>query len=242
MNDAEFQKFLWLSSVPLVRLNQQFIPSGIASGCLIDYCGKRLLLTVTHATGDQQNWAIQLRYVPNKGTETLQLGAMNFLVVANLSNATLRDVDYSYVEVPSTTFGYRQEIQVQSDTVISEAPLTVHTPNLQEMPRASDTFGFCGMVMPALENHFGHKCLGGELRIYSGLSFLRTEGDYHVFLLPFGHPGHHHFQGCSGAPIFSNSGSLVALVCKGCETTSEIWGISIAQYKIPIDILAGNVR
>ena len=74
MNDAEFQKYLWLSSVPLFRLNSQRLPTGSASGCLIDYSGKRVLLTVSHATGDQQNWAIQLRYLPSKGTETYQLG------------------------------------------------------------------------------------------------------------------------------------------------------------------------
>jgi hypothetical protein len=74
MNDATFQKHLWLSSVPLVRLNDQQMPTKFASGCLIDYFGKRVLLTVSHATRDQKNWAIQLRYVPGNGTETFQLG------------------------------------------------------------------------------------------------------------------------------------------------------------------------
>ncbi|MBK8183289.1 MAG: hypothetical protein IPK63_10520 [Candidatus Competibacteraceae bacterium] len=243
MNDIEFQQCLMFSSVPLVRLNGQLLPTGIASGCLIDYFGERVLLTVSHVTGDQENWAIQLRYVPSKRTtETYQLGAMHFLAKGTLSKPMFKNVDFSYVKVPSSVCAYRQEIEVPANVVKSEIPITIHTPNLEDIPQSNNKFGFCGMVMPPYENHFGQVYFGGELRIYSGLSFLRTEGDYHVFSLPFPHPGHEHFQGCSGAPILSDTGSLVGLVCKGCARTNEIWGISIQAYKTPIDILVGNIR
>jgi hypothetical protein len=241
VNDTEFQKRLWLSSVPLVRLNDQRLPTSFASGCLVDYSNKRVLLTVSHATGDQKNWAIELRYVPGKGTETYQLGAMHFLAKGSLANPKLEDVDFSYVEVPSTTLAYRQEIEAPANVVKSETPVTVHTPSLKDMPQPDDKFGFCGVVMSTHEKHFGQIYIGGKLRVYSGLSFLRTENYYHVFSLPFPHPGHEHFMGCSGAPILSSAGSLVALVCRGCKKTNEIWGISVRSYKIPIDILVGNV-
>jgi len=241
VNDANSQKHLWLSSVPLVRLNDQRLPTSFASGCLIDYSGKRLLLTVFHATGDQKNWAIQLRYVPGKGTQTYQLGAMHFLAKASLSEPKLKDVDFSYVEIPPTIRAYRQEIEAPANVVKSETLIAVHTSNLEDTPKPGDNFGFCGMVIPTSEKHFGQIYIGGELRVYSGLSFLRTENDYHVFSLPFPHPGHEHFKGCSGAPILSSRGSLVALVCRGCEKTNEIWGISVRAYKTPIDILVGNV-
>jgi hypothetical protein len=241
VNDAAFQKHLWLSSVPLVRLNDQRLPTSSASGCLIDYSGKRVLLTVSHATGDQKNWAIQLKYVPGKGTETYQLGAMNFLARASLSEPKFKDVDFSYVEIPRTIRAYRQEIEAPANVVKSETLIAVHTPGLEDTPKPGDNFGFCGLVLPTSENHFGQTYIGGELRVYSGLSFLRTENDYHVFSLPFPHPGHEHFRGCSGAPILSSTGSLVALVCKGCEKTNEIWGISVRAYKTPVDILVGNL-
>lgn len=241
MNDIGFQKRLLLSSVPLVRLNSQRLPTGIASGCLINYSGKRLLLTVSHATGDQGNWAIQLRYVPGKGTETYQLGAMHFLAKGSLSKPMLDDVDFSYIEMPSSVCAYRQEIEAPANVVKFETPITVHTPSLEDVPQPANKFGFYGVVKPTLENHFGQAYFGGEPRIYSGLSFLRTEDDYHVFSLPFSHPGHEHFQGCSGAPILSDTGALVGLVCKGCVRTNEIWAISVRAYKTPIDILVGNV-
>jgi hypothetical protein len=208
---------------------------------LIDYFGKRVLLTVSHATRDQKNWAIQLRYVPGTGTETFQLGTMWFLAKASLSEPKLKNVDFSYVEIPPTVRAYRQEIEAPANVVKSETLIAVYTPSLEDTPKPGDNFGFCGMVMPTSENHFGQTYIGVTPRVYSGLSFLRTENNYHVFSLPFPHPGHKHFKGCSGAPILSSTGSIVALVCKGFKKTNEIWGISVRAYKTPIDILVGNV-
>ncbi len=241
MSFNEFQKRLWLSSVQLVRLDEQRLPSGIASGCLIDYFGKRLLLTVSHATEDQGNWAIQKKCVPGKGTCNYQLGAMNFLAKATLSNPKLENVDFSYVEVPSDFVAYRQEIEACENSVKSETLINVHSPGLQDEPEKDQEFGFCGIVMPTLERHYGQIYFGGELRVYDSLKFLRTENDYHFFKLPFSHPGHEHFKGCSGAPILDKSGSLVALVCGGSEDSNEVWGISVKTYKTPIDILVGKI-
>ena len=242
MNDAEFAERLWLSSVPLVRLDSQHLPSAYASGCLINYFGKRILLTVSHATGNQGNWGIQCRYVPGKGTEIYQLGAMHFLARGSQDQSGLEAVDFSYVEVPTSVVTYRQGIEARTNMIDSETPVTVHAPSLEETPHADARFGFCGVVMPELEKHPVQTHFAGEPRIYLGLSFLRSEDDYHVFSLPFPHPGDEHFKGCSGAAILSNAGSLVALVCSGCVQRNEIWGISLSAYKTAIDILVGNIE
>jgi hypothetical protein len=163
-------------------------------------------------------------------------------VVTQSRRFQVKDVDFSYVETPSTIRAYRQEIEPPANVVKSETLISAHTPSLEDTPEPGDNFGFCGMVMPSLEGHFGQTYIFSESRVYSGLSFLRTEHDYHVFSLPFLHRGHDHFKGCSGAPILSSTGSLVALVCEGDEKTNEIWGISVRAYKTPIDILAGNVE
>ena len=96
--------------------------------------------------------------------------------------------------------------------------------------------------MPTRESHFGNTYFGGELKIYTELAYLRTEGDYFVFKLPFKHPGHEHFQGCSGAPILNADGQPVALVCCGEESNDEIWGISLEKFKVAIDILANEAE
>lgn len=243
MADTEFEKRAFLSSVPLVRLGSDGVPDGFASGALIDYGGRRMLLTVAHATGDQKRWAIQLAYIPGKGTVNHSLGAMNFLAKASLSapKPKLEDIDFAYVEVPGALRAYRQQIRTPENVVEAELPISIHAPTLADVPSADETFGFCGMVMPSPEKHLGHTYVFGELRTYVGLTYLRTEGDYHVFALPFAHPGHEHFRGCSGAPIMSESGAMVALVCGSPGSSGEIWGISLRAYKTPIDILVGSV-
>lgn len=234
----EFEKSLYLSSVQLVELNANKIPVEFASGALIDYKGRRILLTVSHATGNQKNWAIQQRYIPEKGTQTYALGAMHFLAKASLSGCRLKDIDFSYVEVPTSICAYRQEVSTPT-SVKTEHLITVHKPSLEDVPVPTESYGFCGMVLPTHENHFGQFCVGGEIRVYSGLSFVRSEGEYDVYRLPFKHPGHDHFRGCSGSPVLSSSGAMVGLVCKGFEETDELYALSLRQQKLPIDILVG---
>lgn len=244
MDSIDFEMLLWFSSVQLVRLNERNAPTGIASGALIDYGGQRVLLTVAHATGDQKKWAILLRYVPGRGAENYSVGAMNFLARASLSKPKrkLEDVDFAYVQVPPSLRAYRQEIEPVTLAIKGEIPITVHVSSLTDLPSAEQKYGFCGMVLPAMENHFGKSYFSGEVRIYSGLTYLRTDGDYHYFSLPFKHPGHEHFEGCSGAPILSDKGELVALVCGGDIDQNEVYGVSLKAYKTPVDILVGNVR
>jgi hypothetical protein len=244
MTQIEFESRLWLSSVQLVRVDDQSTPTGIASGALIDYHGKRVLLTVAHATGDQARWAIQIRYVPGKGTQTQGLGSMHFLKKASIAAPKVKpqDIDFSYVEVPPDLRAFRQELNVPANTVKAEVPITVHTPTLTDVPTNDGNYGFCGLVLPTKEEHFGKMYMGGEIRIYSGLKFVRTEEEFHYFSLPFPHPGREHFEGCSGAPVFSEEGALVGLLCGGDTDTSEVRVISVNGCKTPIDILVGNVR
>jgi hypothetical protein len=55
---------------------------------------------------------------------------------------------------------------------------------------------------------------------YTGVKFVWTENDLHYSAPPFEHPGHDYFKGCSGAPILSESGELVALVIGGDDVAS----------------------
>ncbi len=195
---------------------------------------------MSHATGDQGNWAIQLRYIPGKGAALYQLGAMYFLETGSLADLRVKEVDFSYVEVPSELCAYRQEVASLA-TIKSEIPITVHNMSFEEVPQCGVSYGFCGIVFPTYEEHFGQFCVGGEPRVYSGLTYLRTEDDYHVFSLPFEHPGHKHFEGCSGAPVVSEHGGIVGLVCGGDEKTKEVWAVSTNTYKVVIDVLIGNI-
>lgn len=237
----DFERKLWLSTVPIVSTNGGGMPTGIASGCFVRYGGKKLLLSVQHATGNGAVWAIQQQYVPSKGTELYRLGGINFLIKANIHTSEVVDVDFSYVEVPETTFAKRQEIDPLTSRIISEEFISELCPSLDASPHSHTKYGFSGLVKPSLELHGGKDCLVTEVRVYTGLEYLRTDGDYHYFKLPFLHPGHEYFKGCSGAPIIGEDGELVALVCGGSTQNNELWGISLKTFKLPVDIFVQGV-
>src|ERR1700722_8546533 len=156
ITSTTFEERLSLSSVPLVRLNEENKPDGFAAGALIDYGGKRVLLTVWHATRDQKKWAVQVKYESGKGTLNRVIGSMSFLAQGSLAKPTARLelVDFSYATVPPDLVAYRQEIDFP-DVIKSEVPITVHAPTLLDVPAPGENYGFCGLVMPRREDHFG---------------------------------------------------------------------------------------
>lgn len=229
------------SSAPLCRINNEGLPSSSASGCIVDYSGHRILLTVEHATGDFGQWAIQLHFDKSKGTQLYRLGAMNFLAHVSLKTGEEKTIDFAYVEIPKDLEAMRQEI-TELQEVTKSYPITAFQLDLDEKPSKDDQFAFAGLVKGQLEKHPSVTFFASELKIYDGLKYLRTEGDKYVFELPFNHPGHPEFDGCSGAPILNNGGNPVALLTGGCIKNNEIYGVSLNQYRTPIDILVGNIK
>ena len=228
------------SSVPLCRIDDKNNPTSSASGCLVDYCEHRVLLTVEHATGDFGRWAIQLHFDKSEGTQLYRLGAMNFLESFSMKTGVSTTVDFSYVEVPKDTQPFRQEI-TENQELVEEYPISAFPIDFKMKPKTDDKFGFAGLVKNQLEDHPTATFLTSELKIYDNLNYLRTDGDTYVFQLPFNHPGHPEFQGCSGAPILNSSGMPIALLTGGCIKNNEIYGVSLQQYRTPIDILVGNI-
>lgn len=226
-----------LSSVPLRKVNGEMLPVGIASGCLIDYLGTRIALSVFHATKREGNWAIEVKFEPGKGTQLYRPGGFHYLGLMKLGSANIDEVDFSYREVSSGLISYFQEISA-SGQILSEQAREVFQPDFAIQPTANETYGFSGQVMPEMH---GTNALVTEMHVYPGLKFIGTEDSYHVFKLPVPHPGHDHFQGCSGAPIIDTKGNVVALVCHGDIDRNVIFGISLSKYKVVLDITYGNI-
>jgi hypothetical protein len=236
-----FERSIFLSSALLKEIGPDNLPLRMGSGCLVDYEGKRILLTVSHLTKNQGKWCIELRYEPGKGTALRSLGTMNFLVKGTLGGTSLEDVDFSYVEVPGDLQPWRQKVLSATDAR-DDAPVTVHEFNFGAKLSADRRYGFCGAVLPSLEKHTAGTFLFADLKVYEGLSYLQSEGDYHVFKLPMAHPGHEYFKGASGAPVIDDEGHVIALVCSGRRDTDEIWAISVARYRTVLDIFVGKIK
>lgn len=236
---TEWLKSVQRSSIPLRRVNEELLPQGIASGCLINYLGKRILLSVFHAVGKSGRWLIQLKYDAQRGqTETYSPNAFNFLAEMRLGSPEIKNIDFAYTEVPSDIVSYFQDLKPTGECV-EEFERTIFKPDFNITPRTDEFYGFSGEVMPDFVSDFS--ALVVEHRTYPGLEYLRTEHSFHYFKLPVTHPGHEHFKGCSGAPIIDTKGNVIALVSGGSIENGEIWGVALNKYKIALDITYGEL-
>lgn len=228
---------LILSSISLRQLGVDRMPIDFASGCLINYHGKRLILTVSHATKNEGNWAIEVRAENGIGTQVYQIGAMMFLEVGNINTGNIKDIDFSYATIPNDIAPYYHELNPQGQ-ITTSIPREIQTLNFDIEPDDSKKYGFSGTTMFSTDSWF----LFTENRLVFDMTYQGMEGDLYEFKLPKKHPGHKYFKGTSGAPIMDDDGNVVALVCEGDVDEDLIYGISIRQYKSALDIETGNVR
>lgn len=237
MNVSERKQWLeyaQASSIPLRCLDDNSNPVGLASGCMIDYRGIRILLSVFHATSKPGKWALEMKFErESKRTQLYYPEPFNFIKEMKLGTPMLFDVDYSHVQIPSDITSTFQEITVHGD-ILSERSRPVFSPNFTELPNKSDVYAFSGQIKPEFVP--GLNTLVTEHCTYAGLTYVRSEGAHHYFKIPVPHPGHEQFHGCSGAPIIDSQRNVVALVCGGDIETNEIRGINLAKYKVALDI------
>ncbi len=224
------------SSCQLCELNAARQPVSVGSGCLVRLPDTRLLLlTVSHVTGNHGNWSIQLGYDKASGSACYQIGALNYIARLTLPDASATKVDFSYALVPSDLQAFREEL-TSNGRLTAQHPVAIFDWPSDATPSTADSFGFAGTVLGGMQPNPvdpARPILASELRAYTDLSYVRREGDFHVFGLPFPHPGHEHFQGCSGAPIISSTGIPVGLVSRGRTDTHEVYGLALDHY-LPI--------
>lgn len=232
----EWLQWVQVTSVPLRRLDVGDIPVGIASACLIDYQGRRFLLSVQHAVDmGAKDWIIDLGYDPSKGTEFYRPRSFNYVMEMTRGTGVIREIDFCYTEVPNDLISIYQHVTPRG--ISDERPRHVFETELTATPDPEQIFAFAGEVKP---EYHGPSTVVTEMHVFPGLRYLRTEGEFHVFQLPVPHPGHQQFRGCSGAPIVDMNKSVVALVCDGDIPTNTIRGVSLARYKFAVDFICGH--
>lgn len=223
-----------LSSIPLRQLDEMRTPINFASGCLIDYHGKRIVLTVAHATRNEGNWAIEVK-ATNVGTQGYQIGAMMFLSIGDIANDTIKEIDFSYASVPNDLqpifYGLNEKGQI-----VNQIPREILELNFDIEPSTEKKYGFFGQSNFSKENWH----MFSQSKLVLDLKYIGMEDDYYKFKLPSKHPGHDHFRGTSGSPIIDTDGNVIALVCSGDETEAIIYGIPLSKYKSVLDIETGN--
>lgn len=240
MTREEWIDKIILSSIPLKQLDERGMPLNYASGCIISYAGKRLLLTAQHATGNMGDWVIEIRYVPQYGTKGYRLGAMMFLKEGDFTAEVWRDVDFSYVIIPDDVQPCFQDISPVDRRIIRQVPRLINTIDFSKTPDSSHRYGFHGQTRFLRDDIQQH--IFARPSIELDMQYIDTVDDMYKFRLSHEHPGHEYYRGCSGAPIIDDEGDIVALVVRGDIRENAIYGISLRKYKIAVDIECGNIR
>lgn len=226
-----------ITSIPLRQFDAAENPVGMASGCLIDYAGRRFLLSVQHAVKRESvGWVIDLGYEPGRGTAIYRPHSFKYVAEMIKGSGVIRDVDFCFTEVAPdlvSTYAHRT-LQSVSDV----RPRHIFNTDLLGVPDANQIFGFAGEVKAELH---GPSAVATEMTVYPGLRFVRTEDGFHTFQLPVPHPGHEFFKGCSGAPIVDMNRQVVALVCNGEIDSNAIRGVSVSRFKFAIDFFCKGV-
>ena len=233
-------------------LDHNNMPAGLASGCLMDYHGRLLLLTVLHATEPGLPLALEIEWVPEaRRMKMWGFGGLNFLGRVQIDTATgevnenaTKLIDYGYVDLPNEIQPRLQKIDFHSGAVTESRDCTIWPARAIGDPVAGARYGFAGHTKPSLEDHSllvpDVKFWCTELRVCFPMDYVGPYDDFHVFRLPVEHPGDEYFRGCSGAPIIDEDGHVVALVCGGDRDRSLIYGVSLRRYQVALDIHTGR--
>jgi len=215
------------SSVQLRKLDEQGMPCGIGSGCLLDFKQHRLLITVFHVAEKSSDWCAQIKFNDDvQQIEVLFLNEFSFIGDFSSDKNSIKDVEFSFHPVKSDFKCYFHNRNWRGETLdITERPVLSIT-DIGE-PNKLTRYGFSGDIRPELipdQNSFIT-----DHHIYHGLEYDRTENDLHYFKMPEDHPGHDFFKGCSGAPIIGEDGKVVSLVSGGSLETNEIYGNNLSK-------------
>lgn len=236
--DQRQRKWLeWMltTSIPLVHLDAADLPIGAASGCFIDYRGRRFLLSVQHAIErGASGWVVHLGNNRGDGSTVFALRDFNYVGEIIRGSGSLRPIDFCYTEVPHDLVSTYRHATPRA--TMDERPRHVFATDLTDVPSAAQIYAFAGQTKAELH---GSTALVGDMIVWPGLRYLHSEGEFHIFQLPVKHPGHQEFKGCSGAPIVDVNRTLVAIVCGGDTATNTIRGISVARYKFALDFVVG---
>lgn len=238
-SDFDYKQRAILGSIPLMSLSSANMPDGCASGCMVRFARKILLLTVAHATGDNGRWSMFLRYDPErKRTEQWVLPQWNYLAAFSLrgkKKPKLHDVDFAYAEVDHSVTPFHQALD-DKGLVLHQQPKIVF-PSEAVAPSPDESYCFYGLAQGELDDAFR---LRSWETFVEGMTFVGEE----AFLLRFRckerYFSHNDYKGCSGAPIIDSKGNLVSLVVEGSDDRWEVRGINLRKVWAALLVTAGE--
>jgi hypothetical protein len=226
-----------LSCVPLRQLGENGRPVNHASGVIINYCGKKVILSVFHATRDFSNWAVEIKSDFATGTLLKGLGLMGSACEANIISYDIKRIDFSYATLPDNIQTFHQVIDTETYQIYEHERMILDI-NFEIIPTSDKKYSFFGQT----EFKNNGMVIIPVSKLIMNMDFVGESEGFYIFKLPFTHPGHKYFRGTSGAPILDDDGNIASLVCGGKVENDLIYGLKLSKYKSLIDIQVDNIN
>ena len=238
-----------LASIPTNSIDEKAkLPKSMGSGCIIEYKGFNLFLTVYHTVEDYSlNTGIVADFDEHQGVKLIPLGIRPPIVKGNLKTHKIDNLDFSYAKCKNIPECYFFIVEKTGKITTKKRRIALTT-DLQCTPTATEEYGFAGFIRGCLEcnpntNSKFQTTIHQELAYYDNLKYKESDDDYYIFSLPNNSYSHSNFQGTSGAPILDSKGNLVSLVACGRPSIDGkewiIYGFNLTKYKVMIDIECG---
>jgi len=241
-NKTEFEKQLILHTIPLRKINDCGDVINIGSGLLLWVNNKKFILSAGHVIlqSDDGTWAIECEYEPIKGTKLFSIGKKpSMLVRGNIGNGSLAIVDFSFQEIPCDVESYFQDIKETRQILDSIKRSEFMNIDYYIEPNAEDTYGFSGNI---LSEYAPNDYLECQIPTYTNLKYSQSIDGFDYYRLPFAHPGHHFFEGCSGAPLMNQDLKVVGLISGWNPSYSDSIRVTpLRNYVIGVLIEAGAI-
>ena len=237
------------SSIQIYQANQRVMkPEGFGTGCIVNYLGHTLLLSVSHVTNDDGLTTFLETNLPPEGITTplKPIGGLVWYDVFKVTEGMdLTDFEYlieNKAERIDVTFAkLTEQFELKQPAIdfkyfkIEEGDKLMLDLNHAAVPDKANIYSFYGKVRPYFQGIY----LKMTPTLKKGLTFHRTNGYFHMFLAPEIIKDKDDYRGCSGAPILDSEGRIVALACQIRENTKIIYGFSIQEcmklIKLTID-------
>lgn len=225
-----------LATVSLVELGSNDMPVQYASGCLVNFKGCRFLLTVSHATGNQGRWAVEMEWdAASSRMKLYLLGAMDFLKIAKVDSRRIKkviDIDFSYKLLVETLAPRHQILSPEGEILENQAKMVLES-ELNLLPSTDETYGFWGLTRQELTGNL----LKTVPKHVTGMKFVKIEHQgLYFFKLPTPYKEYEEYQGCSGAPILDSQSRLVSLVVEGDRKMTGICGVNFQKIRAALEV------
>ena len=220
---------------------------GGGSGCIINFLGHNILLSVAHVTNkDNKIISVDSGKLSANGRIMLySIGTMNYLeevtykdylktseqIEEQLKELVYLPIDFCYKILDKDIDIFQTEIDFGYFKVQPCKKIKINT-DLTTIPNENTAYAFFGRIRSKIIPIPDGLELEYHPILYDNLKFIRKiDGHLYEFSTLNSNRKNDDFYGTSGAPIMDENGNLISLIVKGNAKDNKIYGIALNDFR-----------